>query len=62
MSLFAPDMPWQAAAVLWLGTLLIAGGVIAFIVGLVQDEKARKRQLRQADYAVGRDVYREFTK
>lgn len=56
------DLPWQASLVLTLGSFLICGGVIAFIAGLVSEERARKRQLRKADYAVGRDVYREYTK
>lgn len=52
--MFAPDMPWQASLVLTFGGFLIAGGLIAFIAALVSEEKARKRQLRKADYAVGR--------
>ncbi|HXI41613.1 MAG TPA: hypothetical protein VNH83_16645 [Bryobacteraceae bacterium] len=53
------EMPWPTASVFLLGALLIAGGVIAFIAGLVHEEKKRRRELRRFDARVGRDVYRD---
>lgn len=46
------DLPWQAALILVLGGLLIAGGVIAFLRQQFHDEKQRRRLGR---YRVGED-------
>lgn len=54
------EMPWPTASVFLLGVLLIAGGVIAFIAGLFHEEKKRRRELRKANWAVGRDCYRDI--
>jgi len=57
--MFGPDLPWQAAAVLTLGVLLIAAGVIAFLVGLWREDKQHRRALRRHDMSVGRDAFRD---
>lgn len=56
----APDMPWHTAAALLLAACLIGGGTVAFIVGLIRDEKRRK--LEHFDARVGRDCYREMVR
>lgn len=58
----SPDMPWHTAAALLLAVCLIAGGTIAFIIGLYRDEKRRQRELPPFDATVGRDVYREMVR
>ena len=52
------DMSWGQASAFYVGLLLIAVGLTAFIIGLIREEKRRKRDLRQFDARVGRDVYR----
>jgi len=54
------DMPWQAASVFYLGACLIAAGVIAFLAGLIHDERKRRRDIRRFDARVGRDCYRDI--
>lgn len=51
------DLPWNEALIRTIGGILIAGGVVAFLVDMVRSEKKRKRSPGDFDARVGRDVY-----
>lgn len=53
------QMGWAEIGVFALGFLLIAAGSIAFIVGLLRDQRDAKRILRSPDASVGRDCFRD---
>lgn len=53
------QMGWQEISVFAVGGILILAGCIAFIAGLVHEDKQHKRDLAKFDARVGRDVFRD---